>query len=256
LISIAGTGGYGNVWKANYNLEIVAVKRLSTTDPEPIMMFAREMCMMCKLEHKNIVKYIGSSMKPPFMFLVMEFVPQNLHDIIKTSKPIEKQIFNKFIQGIVEGMIYLHNLKIIHRDLKPGNILVTETNDTKIADFGISKISDGTATMTRIGTPTYMAPEILLALKYGENVDIYSFGMILWQLFTRQKPLSSLGANGENLEPIQFAIKIAYEKIRPEIPTECPLNIKNLITKCWDHCPSVRPSFVEIRQMLLEGLLE
>merc|ERR1711879_897212 len=100
--------------------------------------------------------------------------------------------------------------------------------------------------MTSIGTPLYMAPEMIKDKKYGDSVDVYSFGMILLQLFTKRKLFYELG----NRDSLNTLFQVVNHNLRPNIPTTVPPDIATLIQKCWDACPSERTSFVEISQFL------
>lgn len=168
--------------------------------------------------------------------IVMEYVKYSLFTILNTSTyPLPH--FNRIILSIAKGIQYLHHQKpvIIHRDLKPGNILLDENFNAKIADFGVSRESFETASMTKIGTPRYMAPEILQNKKYNQNVDIYSFSLIIWQILTGELPFS-----GDN--SYQVMMKVAMKKIRPSL-TDFPISpfMSSLLSSCWHNLPRLRP---------------
>jgi len=250
LLEVVGSGAFGQVWKALWADQTVAVKRLHTIDPEPVAMFIKEMSLMCKLEHPNVIQYLGCSSKNPFIFMVMQFLPTTLSKLIRgCSGNMPSDIYLTIANGISSGMAYLHEKNIIHRDLKPSNILMAPDHVAKIADFGISRASECTSTKTSIGTPTYMAPELFMTMKYGFKIDVYSFGMIMWQMLSGKKPLAGAGPGGIDLIPIQYAFKIAAG-VRPDIDPACPAILSSLISDCWNQEPSVRPSFSGILAIL------
>lgn len=178
--------------------------------------------------------------------LVLEYMPTDLKRYINETgglgKNLYKTVMIQICQGIVQGLTYLHESKpkIIHRDLKPANILLSSTLQPKLADFGISREKEETSTMTRIGTPMYMAPEILQAHKYNELVDIYSFGMVLYQMTTGKIPFATEA--GLELNPLQVIMKASIEKQRPTLPDFVPSSIANIIKLCWEHEAQRRPT--------------
>jgi serine/threonine protein kinase len=130
---------------------------------------------------------------------------------------------------------------VIHRDLKTANLLVNNVWTCTVADFGIATVNpDKTSYMTCIGTPHYMAPEVLLENKYSEKADVYSFGIVLAELFTGLKPYAK-----EDKTPIQLMNSILNDSLRPTVDA-LPLELQQLISNCWNIDPKLRPSFVEI----------
>jgi serine/threonine protein kinase len=126
----------------------------------------------------------------PNLCIVTEFVRQGcLKDILgnRTMKLTWVQRL-RMLKSAALGINYLHTLPqcIIHRDLKPSNLLVDENWNVKIADFGFARIKEENATMTRCGTPCWTAPEIIRGEKYAEKADVYSFGIIMWEMLTRK----------------------------------------------------------------------
>jgi len=147
-------------------------------------------------------------------------------------------------------MVYLHDKNIIHRDLKPANILVVDMQDPnahvncKIIDFGLATSENNLKTYC--GTPGFIAPEIDINgdMLYNNKVDVFSFGMIIWQMLNRTRPFENIKDSSSK----QKEIKIGK---RPDIPKWCPLEISYLIKICWDEKPEERPSFINLKQELL-----
>jgi serine/threonine protein kinase len=120
----------------------------------------------------------------------------------------------------------------------------------KIADFGVSREKLQTEQMTRIGTPSYCAPEIMKNLAYSERVDIYSFGMLLHTMVTGTAPFKGAGKNGSNPNQLQIMLMVSAKKMRPKIPQECPAYLRELIENCWQHDPRARPTAEEVVKTL------
>eukprot|EP01097_Dermamoeba_algensis_P003207 TRINITY_DN2285_c0_g1_i3.p1 TRINITY_DN2285_c0_g1~~TRINITY_DN2285_c0_g1_i3.p1 ORF type:complete len:147 (+),score=28.89 TRINITY_DN2285_c0_g1_i3:125-565(+) len=143
-------------------------------------------------------------------------------------------------------MNYLHSLspKIIHRDLKSLNLLLDSNGMIKVADFGLARVRIDSGNMTtKVGTPLYMAPELIRGEQYTESVDVYSFGIILWEMFTNITPF-------KGMDPLNVCLGVAYQGLRPVIPSNCPLPLSHLITSCWNSAAELRPSFDSILVML------
>ena len=133
-------------------------------------------------------------------------------------------------KGAALGMNWLHSQKpvFLHLDLKPANLLVDHNWVVKVADFGMSQIK-GSASGGIFGSPFYMAPEMLLEKGYDEKVDVYSFGIVLWEIVTRKEPYEGLFKNFD-----QLADGVGLEKIRPKIPNDIHGSLKELLNQV-DH---------------------
>jgi serine/threonine protein kinase len=146
------------------------------------------------------------------------------------------------IVGIVLGMKYLHSLNIIHRDLKPGNLLIDENIRVRICDFGTAVFED-CGTTTAVGTFNYISPETLEDAPPTKKVDVFAFGLILFELLV-----------GESVFPKSASIfgitKLHGKGFRPKIPSSVSPPIANLIRSCWAIDPESRPSFEEIYERL------
>jgi len=144
--------------------------------------------------------------------------------------------------GAARGMAYLHsgNPPVLHRDLKSANLLLDESYTTKVCDFGLSRLKAQARSMTaNCGTVQWMAPEVLANRSYDEKADVYSFGIIVWELLSRECPY-------EGMTPIQCALAVLNRDKRPEIPKWCPPGLHALIKACIKKDPSDRPTFTEI----------
>ena len=143
-------------------------------------------------------------------------------------------------------MIYLHggNPPVLHRDLKSANLLLDDSYTAKIADFGLSRIKATERSMTgNCGTVQWMSPECLASSDYAEPADVYSFGIIMWELLWRECPF-------EGQTPIQCALRVLNNDARPPIPDWCPPAFASLIRRCVTRKPAERPTFEQILEEL------
>lgn len=155
----------------------------------------------------------------------------------------------KIATEVCRGMDYLHKRRIVHRDLKAANLLLDDVGTVKIADFGVSRVLDPHGVMTaETGTYRWMAPEVIEHSPYRESADVYSFGIVLWELVTGQVPYSAM-------TPLQAAVGVVQKGLRPEIPPTCPPAIADLMRACWTRNPQDRPTFEALKQQV-EGLFE
>ncbi len=144
--------------------------------------------------------------------------------------------------GAARGMTYLHSgtPPVLHRDLKSANLLLDDSYTCKVCDFGLSRLKAQERSMTgNCGTVQWMAPEILSNQHYAEPADVYSFGIILWELLVAECPFEGMSA-------IQCALAVLNRDARPEIPPWCPPSFAALIRACWDKDPTKRPTFPQI----------
>jgi hypothetical protein len=148
------------------------------------------------------------------------------------------------IAGIVLGMKFIHSRNFIHRDLKPTNILLDEEHNVKIGDFGTSRIYSADVTLTSVGNDLYMAKEVSSG-EYDQKVDVYSFGIILYEIITGNGVFSNEGIKGELYADM-------LKGNRPKIPEEVMPFVRELIDKCWCQDASARPDFSEIWRTLKE----
>ncbi|GER31629.1 lectin kinase [Striga asiatica] len=191
---------------------------------------------------------VAAFRKPAVFCIITEYLPEGslrayLHKY-KDSLPMPKLI--SMALDIAKGMEYIHSQGVIHRDLKPENILITHDFHLKVADFGIAceeaycdLLADDP------GTYRWMAPEMIKRKKYGRKVDVYGFGLILWELVAGAIPY-------EDMTPIQAAFAVVNKNLRPAVPKDCAPAMKALIEQCWSLHPDKRPEFWQIVKVLEE----
>ncbi|KAI7749444.1 hypothetical protein M8C21_029125 [Ambrosia artemisiifolia] len=162
----------------------------------------------------------------------------------KEYLPLEKLI--KMALDIARGMEYIHSQGVIHRDLKPENILISKDFQLKIADFGIGcEEAYCDVLADDPGTYRWMAPEMIKRKSYGRKVDVYGFGLILWEMVAGTIPY-------KDMTPIQAAFAVVHKNLRPSIPANCPPAMRALIEQCWSSHPEKRPEFWQVVKVLEE----
>lgn len=246
-------GAFGKLYKGTYNGEDVAIKLLekpeNDIDRAQLMeqQFQQEVMMLARLKHPNIVRFIGACRKPMVWCIVTEYakggsVRQFLTKRQNRSVPLKLAV--KQALDVARGMEYVHALGLIHRDLKSDNLLISADKSIKIADFGVARIEVQTEGMTpETGTYRWMAPEMIQHRPYTQKVDVYSFGIVLWELITGMLPF-------QNMTAVQAAFAVVNKGVRPTIPNDCLPVLGEIMVRCWDGNSDVRPPFTEVVKML------
>ncbi|XP_058729547.1 serine/threonine-protein kinase CTR1 [Vicia villosa] len=248
-----GSGSFGTVHRAEWNGSDVAVKILMEQDfhAERFKEFMREVAIMKHLRHPNIVLLMGAVTQPPNLSIVTEYLSRgSLYRLL--HRPGAKEVLDErrrlsMAYDVAKGMNYLHkrNPPIVHRDLKSPNLLVDKKYTVKVCDFGLSRLKANTflSSKSAAGTPEWMAPEVLRDEPSNEKSDLYSFGVIMWELATLQQPWG-------NLNPAQVVAAVGFKGKRLEIPRELNPQIAAIIEACWANEPWKRPSFASIMDSL------
>ncbi|KAF1793576.1 Protein kinase, ATP binding site [Phytophthora cactorum] len=204
-----GNGTSGQVFRSLLHSgggsSVVAVKRLYSpvTGQEYFQsFFRREVSILSRLHHPYVVRFYGVSYYNRVLYIVTDFCPNSLSGLIENPAakgPLEEAVFMKVINQIVSGMGFLHSRNVVHRDLKPANVLISETDDVNICDFGLSRLiePDATTMTAEVGTPSYMAPEMATmgGIQCSTKGDVYSFGILLYSTWSRSKPYGDQGMN-------------------------------------------------------------
>eukprot|EP01033_Poteriospumella_lacustris_P013511 gene13511-9667_t len=202
-----------------------------------------ELLVMSRVNHSNIVKFLGACMKPPNLCFIMELCDTSLFNIlhVKRTSLSTTESFQAAID-VASALEYLHSLSpaIIHRDLKSHNILKAENGSYKLCDFGLVRNRNAAA-----GTPAYMAPELLDNGTFTKSVDCYAMGMVIWEIFTKEIPFGRMDVS-------EIRQKVLSGK-RPAIPSySMHPRVAALINRCWSQSPDDRPSASEIVDELLD----
>ncbi|XP_047321250.1 serine/threonine-protein kinase STY46-like isoform X2 [Impatiens glandulifera] len=246
------SGSCGDLIRGVYLGQDVAVKILRSEHPNDSLEdeFSQEVAILRKVQHKNVVRFIGACTQPPNHCIITEYMPGgNLYEYLHKNHVILKlpQLV-KFAIDVCRGMEYLHQNNIIHRDLKTANLLMDYNRVVKVADFGVARFQNQSGIMTgETGTYRWMAPEVINHQPYDQKADVFSFAIVLWELVTSKVPYDSMS-------PLLAALGVR-QGLRPEIPANTHPMLVQLMTKCWEADSGLRPSFSEIRTEL-EAFIE
>jgi len=229
-----GSGAQGAVFAGIYGDEEVAVKKVKEE-------LETDIKHLRKLNHPNIVQFRGVCVQSPVYCIVMEYCPYGtLFNLLRDGKEVPPKKLVEWTKQIATGMNYLHQHKIIHRDLKSPNILIGNNEIMKISDFGTSlQSSEHSTKMSFAGTVAWMAPEIIRNEPCNEKVDIWSFGVCVWELLTCEVPY-------KNVDSSAVIWGVGSNALQLPIPSSCPEGFKLLIKQCWSAKPRNRPSFKHI----------
>nr|XP_020450456.1 mitogen-activated protein kinase kinase kinase 13 [Monopterus albus]XP_020450457.1 mitogen-activated protein kinase kinase kinase 13 [Monopterus albus]XP_020450458.1 mitogen-activated protein kinase kinase kinase 13 [Monopterus albus] len=231
-----GSGAQGAVFLGKFRSEEVAIKKVREQKETDIK-------HLRKLKHPNIISFKAVCTQAPCYCIIMEYCAQGqLYEVLRAGRKVTPRLLVDWASGIASGMNYLHLHKIIHRDLKSPNVLVTHNDTVKISDFGTSKeLSDKSTKMSFAGTVAWMAPEVIRNEPVSEKVDIWSFGVVLWELLTGEIPYKDVDSSA-------IIWGVGSNSLHLPVPSTCPDGFKILMKQTWQGKPRNRPSF---RQILL-----
>ncbi|XP_043690935.1 serine/threonine-protein kinase EDR1 [Telopea speciosissima] len=246
-----GLGSYGEVYHADWNGTEVAVKKFLDQDfsGDALEEFRSEVRIMRRLRHPNVVLFMGAVTRPPHLSIVTEFLPRgSLYRILhRPNCQIDEKRRIKMALDVAKGMNCLHasTPTVVHRDLKSPNLLVDKNWNVKVSDFGLSRLKHHTflSSKSTAGTPEWMAPEVLRNEPSNEKCDVYSFGIILWELATLRMPWSGMN-------PMQVVGAVGFQNRRLDIPKEVDPLVARIIWECWQTDPNLRPSFAQLTTAL------
>ncbi|KAL4565543.1 hypothetical protein LXL04_029642 [Taraxacum kok-saghyz] len=251
-----GHGSFARVYRGLWNGSDVAVKVYfgNQYSEKALQDYNKEIDIMKRLRHPNVLLFMGSVCSQDKLAMVTELLPRgSLFNVIHNSGhslDIKRRL--KMAADVARGMNYLHhrNPPIIHRDLKSSNLLVDKKWSVKVGDFGLSKLKHATFLTARSGrgTPQWMAPEVLRNEPSNEKSDVFSFGIILWELVTQCIPWS-------NMNPLQVVGVVGFMDRRLDFPENLHPSLSSIIQDCWQSNPALRPSFESIMQRL-PGLIQ
>jgi serine/threonine protein kinase len=276
LEELLGSGSTAEVYRASWHGTDVAVKKLGKNGPLPVE-FMREISVLLRLRHPNLVLFMGAATLASPPLIISEFcaggtVFSLLHQRRNLAIPWSQRL--KIAIDVAKGMNFLHRRQVVHRDLKSLNLLLAghiggtvgqadahggpcEIGDlppVKVSDFGLSRVLRPEQTKVQAcmtsgaGTYHWMAPEVLDGYCYDEKVDVYSYGICLFEIISRRIPYE-----GSGLEPVSIAVAVSRGK-RPDaagcVPFDCPADLRFTMECCWAHSPSGRPGFDTILETL------
>lgn len=279
-------GAFGEVWRGRWGTVDVAVKVLRRNiiqlDDTVVHEFQREVEFMQRTRHPRIVRFYGAGQRVDGTpFLVEELMERgSLQTMLRSNDHGKRRQLTlddkvRMAHDVAQGMAHIHSLGHIHRDLKTGNVLVDGEGTAKVADFGsighilgsnrspstrtslLASSHDLSGTQTvGVGTPLYMSPEALADRPYDGKTDIWSYGVVLWELLSEERPdlLEQEGHSGRgNLTAI--VRELLQNGTRLHMQEAWPQQLRDIITSCWTLEPVDRPSFLDIGAVLSGHLL-
>jgi len=243
-----GKGNFGEVYKGSYLGTDVAIKKLFFVDDDFMQKYIeREMDTLTCLNHPNIVQLMGLCIGMDDMYIITEFITGgDLRSKLK-EKGIEMDWRMRvgILRDIALAMNYLHAKNIIHRDLKSHNLLVAEDWKVKVCDFGLARTAPdkdgggggapaGGGGLTIVGTNEWMAPEVAMGESYDSSADVFSFGMVVYELITRDKP---------PVRKLKDCYAFKPDEYRSQIPADTPPALWELLCESAATTPKDRPDF-------------
>ena len=245
---VLGKGGFGEVRKAVQisTQRFCASKQIFESRIEGNMFkrYVSEIDTMLKCENLFMVPLVGFTIEPPYT-IITEYMPNGSLDKYTRSNPKDGIVLSPnqkaiIAIGIAYGMTFLHKNGIIHRDLKTANIFLDSNMWPKIADFGIARFEGKNKNLTEaIGTPQFMAPELISSTSYDMKVDVYSYALILYEMCELEKPFKDISID-------ELFKKVVENGERPVFTKKTPKVLRKFIEKCWAQDPRERPTFIEI----------
>eukprot|EP01127_Copromyxa_protea_P010865 TRINITY_DN2693_c0_g1_i1.p1 TRINITY_DN2693_c0_g1~~TRINITY_DN2693_c0_g1_i1.p1 ORF type:complete len:413 (+),score=75.11 TRINITY_DN2693_c0_g1_i1:358-1596(+) len=200
---------------------------------------------------------MGACTQPNNIAIVTELLKCDLHEFLRSREgmTLSKATRINMARGAAKGMAWLHDIcNKIHRDLKPANLLVNNQHVIKVTDFGFTETLKGNSTKQDAygpkGTRLWMAPEVLDQEEFDKSLDVYAFGLILWEIWTGKEPFNQY----EEFEEFFVAVCIDHE--RPPLPQDAPTSFRVLLSSCWDADRKKRPTFAEVDFRLAEVLID
>jgi len=252
---VIGAGGFGKVYRGYYrNLEVAVKAARRDPDEEPgeaNKKVLQEGKLFWLLKHKNVVGLLGVCLEEPNLCLVMEYARGGALNRMLGGRKIRPDVLIDWAIQIARGMNYLHQgapISIVHRDLKSSNILISERVEKedpllfktlKITDFGLAREVNHTTKISAAGTYAWMAPEVIKTSKFSKGSDVWSYGIVLWELLTGETPY-------KGINDMAIAYGVAMNKLNLHIPSTCPEDWRSLMEDCWQFDCHHRPTFKSI----------
>ncbi|XP_023282925.1 mitogen-activated protein kinase kinase kinase 11 [Seriola lalandi dorsalis] len=259
LEEVIGVGGFGKVYRGTWRGGLVAVKAARQDPDEDISVTAQnvrqEARLFAMLTHPNIIALKGVCLQEPNLCLIMEYASGGPLSRALAGRRIPPHVLVNWAVQIAKGMLYLHSeaiVPVIHRDLKSNNILLAQPIENecmegltlKITDFGLAREWHKTTKMSTAGTYAWMAPEVIKSSTFSKGSDVWSYGVLLWELLTGEAPY-------KGIDGLAVAYGVAVNKLTLPIPSTCPEPFAQLMSECWDQDPHRRPNFGSILAQLM-----
>ena len=259
VLSEIGSGGMAVVYKAEQAAlgRSVAIKELRgelATDPSLITRFEREARCVASLAHQNIVHIYDFLKRGNSMYIVMEFVEGiDLYGLLSRVERLPPDIAAIIALQAARALEYAHFRNVVHRDFKPSNLMITKQGEVKLMDFGIARddtVGDLTLPGTALGTPAYMSPEQVMGEKVDFRSDIFSFGIVLYQMLTGRKPFVENSTHSV-MQSILSEPPPPVRKIFPDVPW----GLTRILNRCLEKQPECRYKTTEALRRDLEAFV-
>jgi hypothetical protein len=257
ILSEIGSGGMAVVYKAVQEPlgRVVAVKALKPSiavDSQFAKRFEREAHFMASLQHENILHVYDFIKERGTMHIIMEYVEGiDLYDLLERAPRLPVEVAAIIGLQVVRALDYAHFRGIIHRDIKPANVIISHRGEVKLMDFGIARddtLADLTETGTGLGTPSYMSPEQILGDKLDFRSDIFSLGIVLYQMIVGRKPFVE-----DDTRTVMQKIRLDRYTSPRKLNTTVPRAMERVLARCMEKMPANRyPS----TQSLIDDLTE
>ncbi|MFT3697677.1 MAG: serine/threonine-protein kinase [Kofleriaceae bacterium] len=259
IVEEIASGGMAVVYRAvqeplGRTVAIKALKTSAAAEENVVTRFEREAKSLANLQHENIIHVYDFHHERGAMFIVMEYVQGiDLYDLLEKCGRLPYDVAAILAMQVARAMDYVHYRGIVHRDIKPANIMIARTGGVKVMDFGIARdtsFGDLTEAGTGIGTPAYMSPEQVLGDKLDARSDIFSLGVVLYQMVTGKKPFVE-DEKKSAMHKIRLEKHESARSVNPEIPRE----LNNVIDRCLEKQPRDRWRSAQHMVMALERFL-
>jgi eukaryotic-like serine/threonine-protein kinase len=259
IVEEVASGGMAVVYRAIHDalgrtVAIKALKSSAATEEHVALRFEREARSLALLQHENIIHIYDFHRERGSLFIVMEYVQGiDLYDLLDRCGRLPYDVAAVIAMQVARALDYIHYRNIIHRDIKPANIMVSRQGGVKLMDFGIARdenFDDLTEAGTGIGTPAYMSPEQILGDKLDPRSDLFSLGIVLYQMVTGRKPFIE-DEQRSVMHKIRLEKHVRARRLNPEIPRE----LEKIIDRCLHKNPRDRWRSAQQLVMALERFL-
>jgi serine/threonine-protein kinase len=257
ILGEIGSGGMAVVYKAvqeplGRTVAIKALKPSIAVDSQFAKRFEREAHFMASLQHENILHVYDFIKDGRTMYIIMEYVRGiDLYDLLERTPVLPIEVGSIIGLQVARALDYAHFRGIIHRDIKPANVMISHQGEVKLMDFGIARdetLSDLTETGTGLGTPSYMSPEQILGDKLDFRSDIFSVGIVLYQMLTGRKPFVE-----DDSRTVMQKIRLDRYTAPRKLNAAVPRTLERILARCMEKMPANR---YPTTQALIDDLTE
>lgn len=260
IVEEVASGGMAVVYRAiqdslDRTVAIKALKSSIAEEPQLVTRFEREAVSLAALQHENIIHIYNFHRERGALFIVMEYVEGiDLYDLLDKCGRLPYDVAAIVGMQVARALDYIHYRQILHRDIKPANVMLSRQGGVKVMDFGIARDhkheGDLTEAGTGIGTPAYMSPEQILGDKLDARSDIFSLGVVLYQMVTGRKPFIE-----DEEKSVMHKIRLEKHQSARKLNPECPRELERIIDKCLRKQPRDRWRNAQRVVMALERFL-